>query len=182
MADWWLPELNPKGLSQGDVLRALVSGTAPMPFRSLRSQMLRGGKSGWAESVWTPDHQGVGHYLASGKLVPCLVVSHSCELDDPKEDSRVLIAPTKLLSDFNENDREIVLNQLNIPLIPLQDIPGLQDCCADLRNIQSLRRALVDSTERVVSMSETALKNLQAHLVSFFTRITVPPDEIKSEI
>lgn len=180
MAGWWLPQLNAKGLSQGDVIRPLISGSAVAPQKSLRRQQLKGNKPGWAEVEWTPDNNGVGHYLASGKILPCLIVSHSCDLEKKKDNSRVLISPMLPLSIFPEEARQFVLQLLTINLFPVVEVPGLEDHCADLRCISYVDRNLVNACEIVVSMSEEGMRNLQAHLVTFFTRIKVPKDEFDS--
>jgi hypothetical protein len=182
MASWWLDGLNPKGLSQGDVVRFLISGTSVVPQRPLRSRMLHGGKAGWEECVWQPDGNGVGHYVAAGKILPCLVVSHSCELEKNREHRRVHVAPMLPLSTFGDDDRETVLRQLSRNLLPLTGINGLEDHCADFRCISYLDRKLTDGAERVASMSEDGLKNLQAHLADFFIRLKIPKTHLTPEL
>ncbi len=178
MPGWWRAELNPQGLSQGDVIRVLISGTAVVPVQALRSRPFKKGIAGWEVlPAWAPGNNDVGHYLASGKMTPCLVVSHSCDLEKPKDTARVLIAPMRPLAPFKEEDREIVLRQENINLFPLPEIPGLEDHCADLRCISYVDRKLVDASELIVSMAEDATKILQARLVHFFTRIKIPKDQ-----
>jgi len=110
-------------------------------------------------------------------MLPCLVVSHSCDLEKPKATARVTIAPMRPLSVFNPADAEVVLRGENLSLLPLPDIPGWENHCADLRCISYIDRLLVDAAERVVSMTEEATKVLQARLVHFFTRIRIPADQ-----
>jgi len=126
MAGWWRTELNPRGLSQGDIIRSLISGSAAVPIRPLRSRPLPKGKAGWEELPdWMPGNNDVGNYLAVGKVLPCLVVSHSCDLEKPKETARVLLAPMRSIAPFKPEDQEAILLQLNANLFPLPDIPGL---------------------------------------------------------
>lgn len=178
MASWWRTELNPQGLSQGDVIRLLISGSAVMPLRPLRSRPLPKGKSGWEElTAWSPGNNEVGHYVAAGKMLPCLVISHSCDMEKPKDTARVLIAPMRPLSVFNPEERELVLQRSRANLVPLSEIPGWEDSCADLRCISYVDRQMVSVSERVVSMTQEATKIFQAQLVFFFTRIVIPSDE-----
>ncbi|HEY6299119.1 MAG TPA: hypothetical protein VIW95_05690 [Candidatus Binatus sp.] len=177
MAGWWLPQLNPKGLSQGDIIRPLISGTAAVPWRPLRPQALKGNKPGWAETAWTPENSGDGHYLARGKVLPCLVVSYSCDLDKDKSNARVLVVPMQPLTALTEESREAVLQLLSINLFPLVQVPNLEDHCADLRCISHVNRKLVNDCERVASMTDLGMQNLEAHLVYFFTRLPVPANQ-----
>ncbi len=178
MASWWRIELNPQGLSQGDVIRLLISGSAVVPIRPLRSRPLPKGKSGWEELTgWSPGNNDVGHYLAAGKMLPCLVVSHSCDMEKPKDTARVLIAPMRPLNVFSSEERELVLQRSRANLVPLSEIPGWEDSCADLRCISYVDRWMVNASERVVSMTEEATRIFQAQLVHFFTRIVVPSDD-----
>jgi len=178
MAGWWRPELNPQGLSQGDVIRLLISGTAVVPVRPLRSRQLQKGKAGWEElPAWAPGNNDVGHYLATGKMTACLVVSHSCDLEKPKDTARVLIAPMRPLAPFKDEDREIILRQENRNLFPFPEIPRLEGHCADLRLFSYVGPQLVDAGERITSMTEEATKILQARLVHFFTRIVIPEEQ-----
>ncbi|HVA76753.1 MAG TPA: hypothetical protein VNF27_02615 [Candidatus Binataceae bacterium] len=136
------------------------------------------GKSGWEEVTgWSPGNNDVGYYLAAGKMLPCLVVSHSCDLEKPKNTARVLIAPMRPLAAFSPEERELVLQRSRANLVPLSEIPGWEDGCADLRCISYVDRWFVDASERVVSMTEEATKIFQAQLVHFFTRILVPADQ-----
>jgi hypothetical protein len=50
-----------------------------------------------------PGNNAVRHYFASRKMVPCLVLSHSCELEKPKERSRIHVAPMMPLTKFPEH-------------------------------------------------------------------------------
>lgn len=177
MANWWRTELNPQGLSQGDVIQLLISGSAVVPVRALQNRPLRGGKPGWEELTrWSPGNNDVGHYLAAGKMLPCLVISHSCDLEKPKETARVHIAPIRPLTAFAPEERELVLQRSRANLVPLSDIPGWDDSCADLRCISYVDRRMVEASERVVSMTEEGTKIFQAQLVFFFTRILIPSD------
>ena len=183
MGSWWRTELNPQGLSQGDVIQLLTSGSVAVPVRALRSRQLPKGKPGWEELTgWSPGNNGVGFYLATGKLLPCLVVSHSCDLEKPKDTARVLIAPMRPLTAFIPEERELVLQRSRANLVPLSEIPGWEDSCADLRCISYVDRWLVDASERVASMTEEATKIFQAQLVLFFTRIQVPADQFNKSI
>jgi len=185
MSGWWASKLNPKGLSQGDILRILLSGSpkGPAPGVFLRPQQARGGREGYIHDDWATDGNGVGLYLSSGKRVPCLVISNSCDLDKPRDNKlRVLVAPMAPLSSLDEKNRENVRQQGSKRLFPLLGIPEMADHYTDLRSISVIGGDLFGDGDRVASMNEAGLRNLNAFLVYFFTRFEIPTGDFKPEL
>jgi hypothetical protein len=109
------------------------------------------------------------------------VVSHSCELEK-KDDSRVLVAMTGLLSDVQDPaKRAAILDQKRRAFMPLPEIPGSEDHYADLRTIAYVERKLIPDSSREFSMTDDAVIRLRAQLIEYFTRLPVD-DEMKDSL
>jgi hypothetical protein len=139
---------------------------------------MKGGVPGWMEtSAPTKDRDGREHFLGVGRVVPALVLSHSCELD--KEDRgkrRVTVAPIAPISSVSDSAvQEAILAQSITASMPLPEIPGLGTCYADLRSMTTLDRRIVDAGKRLASMTPEAERRLQAQLVAFLVRLDLPP-------
>src|SRR5882672_8276293 len=101
-------------LSQGDIVAALPTFLPSIPVQPLRHATMKGGASGWMENdAPVKDRDGREHFLGVGRVIPGLVLSHSCELD--KEDRgkrRVTVAPIAPLSSVGDSAvREAILAQ-----------------------------------------------------------------------
>lgn len=178
---WWSTKLEAR-LSQGDVLKELLLGAAARPLVFLAKASV-GGKRVWEErSDFEPDNDGLGHFLARGRLVPAIVVSHDCTMDNDGQRSRIAVAPMAPLSTLRNLDpkyKEAVLNQEQRSLLPLTNLPGLNgDFYADLRLITPVDRRVVDATTRVASMSAEGLERLQHQLADYYIRIDIPADRL----
>lgn len=114
-----------------------------------------------------------GLFIARGRIVRALVVTHSCELD--KElDGRVLVAMTAPLSVVQDPaKRAAILEQKRRAFMPLPDVPGEGDMYADLRTIAYVDRKLVPDSSRKCSMTEEGVVRLRAQLIEYFTRLPV---------
>ncbi len=113
----WAAELDPDGLSQGDVVEDLyfanVYPLAPAITHSVN------GKSGWLASPWREDENGVCSVVARARKGLGLVLSHSCDIDKKNKKSRVFAALVDRLSRLNEEEQRKVLGQERIALFPL---------------------------------------------------------------
>lgn len=169
---WWAENLE-SNLSQGDIVSAFPIGTLTHPVKYLKKGTFPKGQTGWLE-LNDPHLDGNSrtHYLAQGKILHGLVVSHSCDID--KNKSCVLIAPLGKLDNLPEAHRQTVLSQTNIALLGMPNIPDFGDGYADLRNITVVPTDVIKSLNRSASMSKNALDLLQARLVTFFTRLELP--------
>ena len=94
-SSWWRPDLNDKGLSQGDVIRDLPFAISVDPPTRLKKSAGKGGVESWNPTARSSKGGSKQHYLFEGKEAPGLVVSHSCDLDKPVDRSRVLVAPVR---------------------------------------------------------------------------------------
>jgi hypothetical protein len=175
---WWGTQLQ-KELSQGDVIRAVSWGTAP-PGAPYLKKVSEGGKRAWQESdTFDGDSDGVGYFLARGRVVPCIVLSHDCTIANDGPRARILIAPMFPWSNLNHPDpkyKQSVLNQEQRSLLPLTNVPSLDgDFYGDLRAITFIDRRIIGSgnAARVASMSVEGLTRLQHQLVDFFIRFDV---------
>ena len=180
-AGWWATKLEAR-ISQGDVLREVLVGQATRPPVFLAKTSV-GGKRVWEErSNFEPDNDGLGHVLARGRLVPVIIVSHDCTMDNDGQRSRISVAPMASLSALGHLDqkyREAVLNQEQRSLLPLTNVPGLNgDFYADLRLITPVDRRVIDAATRVASMSAEGLERLQHQLADHFVRIDIPADRL----
>jgi hypothetical protein len=86
----------------------------------------------------------------------------------------VLIAPIGKIDLLSAETQSAVLQQRQIALMPLPDIPQIGSCYADLRLITPVSRDAIDNAVRAVSMTESARDRLHAHLVMFFLRKVLP--------
>jgi len=88
---WWATKLEEK-LSQGDVIKQLLVGASPHKPTYLQKGT-DSGRRVWEEiQDWKGDHTGLGNFLAQGRIVPCIVLSHDCTIENDGERARVLIA------------------------------------------------------------------------------------------
>ena len=150
-------------------------GTAYPPITYLgRETYPRKGTDYWPQrkAIETFKTDGTGLYVARGRVTRALVVSHSCELDDKPDVTRVLMALIAPLSQVeNERARARILEQKRRALLPLPDLPELGDHYADLRCIAYVDRKLVTDAQREFSMSDDGVIRLRAQLIEFFTRL-----------
>lgn len=177
MAGWWAGQLNPEGLSQGDVISELLIGAAAPGPVYLRKRTFSQHAQGWEQGGWNPDNSGLGFYLGRGRRVRGLVVSHSCEIsnDQNKRRARVLVAPLAAVDALPEGHWEDVLKQEHKALLALTDVPGLGNLYADFRLISYVERELIDKhSQRVLSMTPEGVCALWAKLLLFFIRKTLP--------
>jgi len=170
---WWLDDLNPAGLSQGDILSQRITGNADFPLKYLsRAPLNKNGKKVWQESPnFDPiksDNKGL--YISRGHLVHMIVISHSCELD--KTSKVVLVAPIAQLDRIADATmRENILSQRRHALLPLPDVPNLGTYYADFRSLSYIDKKAISPTCRLASMNDEGIIRLRAQLLAFFTRI-----------
>ncbi len=181
-SSWWAPALNPKGLSQGDLISGLLVGTVygpadgpPVVFLGRNKTHPKGKGVHWPQrdalDPFSSDSTGL--YIARGKIVRALVVSHSCELEK-KDNARVLVAMTGLLSTVQDPAKQAaILEQRRRAFMPLPDVPGAGDHYADLRTIAYVERKQIPDSSREQSMTEEAVVRLRAQLIEYFTRMPV---------
>ncbi|SRR6266481_2100514 len=179
---WWLDDLNPKGLSQGDIVTQVLIGAADQPVKYLEKVPLeKGAKKSWSESInFQPikiDNRGL--YIARGRLTHAIVVSHSCELD--KSQPHVLLAPIISLDSLSdEKARNNILSQKRRAFLALPEIPRLGTCYADFRTLSYAERKTISDINRMVSMSDEGTLRLRVQLLAFFSRIT--PEVLEAAI
>lgn len=170
---WWAPHLRSE-LSQGDVLSPVLIGAAQSPITYLKKgSVQKGGVQPWIHSqTFTPDSDGLGNFLGRGRVNHALIVSHDCEIDKPRRESRILIVPVSPLTSLTDAvHRQKVAEQKSFSLIPLPGVPNLGDCYADFRLLMWAHKKLIeDAGKRVASMTDDAVIRLQAQLIGFFTR------------
>lgn len=119
-----------------------------------------------------PDQSGMFQFLAKGRLAPAIVITHSCSLDKPRKNGRVIVAPIVPSSNLPDDAaREKAFAFENVAQFPL---PGLPlpggDYYADLKILHSLDREIVDKATRLASMTKQANLLLRRHLGGFFSR------------
>lgn len=166
---WWAETLQ-DDLSQGDIVSAFPIALLINPPKFLKKMpTMASGKIGWIEaSELAVEENGLAHYLAKGRNIQAIIVSHSCDID--KSAKRILVAPIALLDSIQTTHRETVINQTNIRLFGLPDVPGFGTAFADLRSITAVPADVISKLTRTASMSDDALLLLQTRLVEFFTR------------
>jgi hypothetical protein len=171
--DWWAEQLE-STLSQGDIVVDLpVLVPTASPTTHLKKNTFKGGIDGWVTSNHPVlDGNGRSNFLAVGRSVPVVILSHSCELD--KDKARVIVAPVAQITTVEPSQRDGILEQKHFALMPLPDVPELGTCFADLRSVAALHRTTVDEGRRIASMTALANKRLAAQIVAFFCRVELP--------
>lgn len=166
---WWSENLDPN-LTQGDIVSTLSLSALIHPTRYLKkSNTVSNGSISWTESDEPfPDKNGKTHYLARGNDRQAIIISHSCDID--KSAKIIIVAPIASIDVLPIDHRQTVMNQTNMRLLGLVDVPGIGDAYADLRNITSVPVTVINSLSRLASMTPQAQTLLQARLVGFFTR------------
>lgn len=175
MAGYWADSLANE-LSQGDLLSDAWIGTSVSPGIALKKGATgKNGKQIWDESVWSANADGFGHFLARGRSVHALVLSHSCEIDKQGGAVPVLVAPIYPLSIIHDADvRERTRKGDRFAFMPIDAIPGvIAESYADFRLTSYLQRYVVDTRLRNGSASEDGAKLLTAKLVAFLTRVDI---------
>jgi hypothetical protein len=165
---FWAEQLDPEGLSQGDVIDGVVFANVH-PLSPAQKTSIRG-QSGWLAAPWTPDGDGFCSVVARARKAMGLVLTHSCDIDKRHRKARIFVAPVQELSRLPANEQQIVLAQERIALFPLVgSVRG--DLYADLRSASAIDPRMIDEKARVQSMTDSGRKMLQARLVTLFTRI-----------
>lgn len=170
VTSWWSPNLK-SALSQGDVLSPILIGSSSTPPTYLSKQNSKGGLL-WGPTIeWRPEGDQTGYFLARGRVIHGIVISHDCEIDKKTKRSRILVAPISQISKVqDETSRQAILEQRRYALMPLPEIPNLGDYYADFRLLTVVDRTNADQSIRLASMSEDGVLRLQAQLIAFFTR------------
>jgi hypothetical protein len=178
---WWLP--SPASvLSQGDIIVDVPIGTVTNPVKYLQKAALKGNSpGGWQESLkFKPDHNGMGNYLAHGRLARVIVLTYGCEVDKDKKKHRIVVAAVNAISNLSSEEQEIVMGQSAFHSMPLPGIPVLGDHYADLRLTTFLPKEILETGNRVASMTDEGVLRLQAQLIGFFTRLKVSEEQMSS--
>ena len=176
MSGYWAGSLL-ANLSQGDVVAAVHSGTSTSPVKPLvAGATLKGGAAQWITGDWSPDGNGLGHFLARGRNLPSIVLSYSCDIDKSKKGEPVSIAPVFPLANAgDETFRQYVRERKRFPFFPLPAIPGiLTESYVDFRCITYVQAGVLTQSDRIGSPTEEGLTELTEHLVGFFTRLRIP--------
>jgi hypothetical protein len=138
----------------------------------LKHVSLRDNKPGWAESptavVRKTDQKK--YILAHGEVRHALVLSHDCDLDKPRGNQRVLVAPIATIAGLEPMLQRTILEQRHLALMPLPALSPLGDSYADLRLIAAIPREVVLDEKRVASLTDEARERLQAQILKFLFR------------
>jgi hypothetical protein len=169
---WWSAAPEPD-LSQGDVIRDVPVAVVFHPLAQLTLASVKGGQAWTPSATWQPNTKdnGVGSLLARGRVVPVLVVTHSCQLDKGESKERVIVAPIYPLSATRPDEQSIILAQRRISKMPLPDVPGLGPSYADLRMITAVDRSFLPTANRLAQLTTDGCDRLHAQLVGFFTNL-----------
>jgi len=171
VADTWANTLKTE-LSQGDLIspQPIVSATTPEKLLKRGATQKRNVQT-WEETTdWLPQKDGRGHFLASGRKLNAIVLSHDCEID--KDKKVLLVAPVLPISTIDDAHRDIVRNRKRYPFMPVPEIENIiPESYIDLRGICFLERDFINQATRLCSMSETGREDLRFQLIAFITRI-----------
>ncbi len=116
-----------------------------------------------------PDSDGRGYGVGIGRMLPALVITHSCEIDKVGM-NRVLVVPVSPLSNLREQERVAVLAQDRFAFFPMAQMPnGWADSYADLRSMTFVDIRNVKEAKRVASLSDVGIVRLWAQIIGFFS-------------
>ncbi len=166
---WWSDQIDPDGLSQGDIVDELVFANV-YPLTPVERKSVHG-HSGWVVLPnWPTKADHTCHVAAIARKGLGLILSHSCDIDKKNKKSRIFTAPLAPLSDLTGDQQIAVLEQLRVSLFPLLGTRR-GDLYADLRLAVALDQRLFEERNRIASMTEEGRKRLQVQLVKLFTRL-----------
>ena len=170
-SNWWATNIE-VDISQGDIVSLFSFAVLNEPVKYLKKMnTLSNGLTGWTEqSNPAPDKKNAIHYLAKGKDLPGIIVSHSCDID--KNSKYILVAPIGHIDFLKPEVIRTIEDQSNIRLFGIPNNPNFGDGYADLRCITAIKSTVVKGLTRSASMTGQAQNLLQARLVEFFTRKT----------
>lgn len=160
------------------MLAGVWVGSQFHPRMSLkRGATQKGGGAAWIDDgpALNPTSDGFGHYLARGKSAFALVLSDSCEMDKRGGKVPVLVAPVISLTVVgDEATRETIRNERRYAFFPVDALAEQIDASyVDFRAISYVPRQVLDDSTRVASGDPLGIERLTAHLVGFFTRISL---------
>jgi hypothetical protein len=158
-------------LDQGNIYIGLPILLPTHPTFYLRKgETQRNKMSAWLESTEpAPAKDGRQNFLAQGAVSPAIMLSHGCQLDKDNK-SRVTVAKVGPLTEIPEQQRAGVASQQKVSMMYLPSVPGLGDCYVDFRIITTMPRELIENQTRAACMTQSAIAQLQARLLQFFTR------------
>lgn len=181
------PRLNPLGLSPGDILASVPIGSTRLPIAFLPKEpyLNKQGRhlyTKYDELQEYPNEEGVGNWIAKGRIAMALVVSHDCDLDDGKDTERIVVAPVFPIARVtsSEEDRARIKEGGRATYVPLPGVPSAGDCCAELRSICPLDRGLFNASNRHCSMTEEAVFVYREQLIHYFTRLN--PEKLEAAL
>lgn len=177
MDQWWLEAL-PDELDQGNIFEGVTFAFQKAPPQPLISTSLKHGARGWAEaSAPKFDGEHRAHFLHQGPLKHALLLNHGCDIDKPQS-KRLIVVPVFPLMEAPADTRDAIQNQGIVANFFLPAVPGIGDAFADLRIMQSVPRANVETRPRLAAMTESARDFLGARLMAFFLRKDIADDRV----
>jgi hypothetical protein len=108
----WAKTLNPLGISQGDVLKDVPTGSTKIPLTFLARESYQ--PKGQPRILYTKYDQlqeytnepGIGNFIAKGRVSFALVVTHDCDLDDVDDTERIIVAPVFHISRITSSEAD----------------------------------------------------------------------------
>jgi hypothetical protein len=164
----WAEQLDPAGLSQGDLVDGLIF-TNVHPVTAVERSSLKGA-SGWLnQPKLKTDGDGKCNVVCAARLGAGLILSHSCDIDKGQKKSRILAAPVLPITNLPDAEQASILSQRRIAHFPLAGTPR-GDLYADLRLATAFDPRVLDEKNRFASMTDEGREMLHARLVMLFTR------------
>ena len=163
-------------MSQGDVVEEVPFCMVSVPITHLKYVSLRENKPGWAESS-TPVIRKTDqkkYVLACGETRLGLVLSHDCDLDKPRANQRVLVAPIQQIAVLETTLQGTILEQRHLALMPLPALGSVGDSYADLRLMVSVPRETISDDKRIASLTDDGRERLQVQIMKFLFRREPP--------
>jgi hypothetical protein len=172
-------------LCQGDIIREIphINLKPPLPLTVIRKEHVKYGIKFAPYGYGSSAPEGGFHFdqgeqvLASCQLAFGMVLSHGCEID---KDSRYrMIALIRPLSVAPSDGQEIIRanNDLSSCYLPAYgEIMG--ESYVDFRRITTLHPDFLRDAERIVSLTDDAMKYIQAQFFRYFTRLDVSSEAL----
>jgi hypothetical protein len=187
---WW--NHSPQSeLYQGDVIAALPFWTLAAKIAYLEKRTvsdkvatLEGFKEFLVESdAPALDSQGFFRFSGRGRFSPAIILTHDCEFDKRRKNTRAQVARLGDVEELSEEERFKVINQGSYSKLVPPNVPNLdRTLFVDFRIQITLDTRLLESKMKYASLSEFGRERLRAGLVYYYLRKDPPADFLKTRV
>jgi hypothetical protein len=179
-------------LSQGDILRIFPHIFLRPQLKVARAQTGKGGRQFIKPHDYKIGMETVslsGGFNAEGEdlLTRCqeasaLVIRHDCEIENDRSYCLIALVRSLEAAGMQQEHKAVIRENKNAPYFYLPALaPVLGESYADFRRISCVKPDLIESQNRIASLSDATIELLQTQLVLFFTRRRLNWDSFKEQ-